>query len=138
MIFKPLITLIFIGTLTTQAFSQPPATENLALKGLVTDKETQTPLAYVSVGILNKPLGTVTDTTGWNKIDLESCHIKITDEFIVTVQWIESRMDKKEDPITILPVALTPFSKNCYARIASQDQWKRMAVNLSSYVTLEY
>ena len=76
--------------------------------------------------------------TGWNKIDLDPFHIRVNGGFIVTVQWIESRMDKKESPITILPVALTPFSKNCYVRIASQDKWKRMAVNLSSFVTLAY
>jgi hypothetical protein len=75
---------------------------------------------------------------GWTKIDLEPYNIKVNGEFIVTVQWIESRMDKKEKPITILPVAMTPFSKNCYARIASQDKWKRMGVNLSSFVTLAY
>ena len=76
--------------------------------------------------------------TGWTKIDLEQYNIQVHGGFIVTVQWIESRMDKKENPITILPVALTPFSKNCYVRIASQDKWKRMAVNLSSFVTLAY
>jgi CarboxypepD_reg-like domain len=292
MICKPLVTLILTVAVTTQVLSQRPITENLTLTGLVTDKEAHTPLAYVSVGILNKPLGTVTDTlghfiftigqenisdslqlsivgyftwrisvkdfvsagdktislfvktqrlrevtvtnsiqrpnteiigrqnvnklvqvsvhnkksadetigsemgmrfttnrknaiirdfnfyvsannfnfikfrvniysvkdnlpdsllynkqifatidsfkTGWTKIDLEPYHIKVNSEFIVTVQWIESRTDKKENPITILPVALTLFSKNCYARIASQDKWKRMAVNLSSYVTLAY
>src|SRR5450432_902573 len=64
MIFKPLITLIFILVATTQAFSQHPTNENLTLKGLVIDKETHAPLVYVSVGILNKPLGTVSDSTG--------------------------------------------------------------------------
>src|SRR5450631_250680 len=292
MICKPLVTLILIGTVSSQAFSQRPTAENFTLTGLVTDKETNAPLAYVSVGILNKPLGTVTDTlghfifnigqenisdslqlsivgfsalrisvkdfmssrdktislfvktqqlgevtvtnsiqrtnteiigrqavnkllqvsihnkttvdetigsemgmrfttnrknaiikdfnfyvsannfnfikfriniysvknnlpdtliydkqifatiesfkTGWTKIDLESYHIKVNGDFIATVQWIESRMDKKENPIAILPVAPTPFSKNCYVRIASQDKWKRMGVNLSSFVTLAY
>jgi len=45
-------------------------------------------------------------------------------------------MAKKENPVTILPVAATPFAKNCYVRIASQDKWKKMGVNLSSFVTL--
>jgi len=292
MIFKPLLALIFIWTVTTQTFAQNPTIENIALKGVVLDKETNIPLAYVSVGVLNKSQGTVTDTvghfsfnisqdnfidtlqisivgystfrisvkdfiarddkaikllitleqlaevtvtnsipktnteimgrqgtsklvqvsvhnkktveetigselgmryrtskknaiikdlnfyvsannfnfikfriniysvkddmpdtliykkqifatvndfkTGWSKIALEQYNIKIDGEFIVTIQWIESRMDKKENPITILPVAVTPFSKNCYARIASQDKWKRMGVNLSSFVTLAY
>lgn len=289
---KPLISLVSICVFAMQTFAQRSATENTAVQGVVLDKEYSTPLAYVSVGILNKPLGTVTDTaghfifnitqenltdtlqlsmvgyatfkisvkdyladyeksiglsvkvkqlaevtvtnsvqrknietigrqsvsglvrvsvhnkksadetvgsemgmryttteknaiirdfnfyisannfnfikfrvniysvknempdsllcdkqifatvgdfkTGWNKIDLESYHIRVNGEVIVTVQWIESRMDKWENPITILPVALTPFSKNCYVRIASQDKWKRMSVNLSSFVTIAY
>jgi hypothetical protein len=76
--------------------------------------------------------------TGWIKTDLESRQINVKDEFIITIQWIESRMDKKENPLTILPVAMTPFSKNCYVRIASQDKWKRMGMNLSCFVTVEY
>lgn len=76
--------------------------------------------------------------TGWTKVDLEPYNIRVPQDFIVTIQWIESRMDKKEDPITLIPVGKTFFSKNCYARIASQDKWKRIGMNLSSFVTLMY
>ncbi|HEY8780522.1 MAG TPA: carboxypeptidase-like regulatory domain-containing protein [Mucilaginibacter sp.] len=292
MIFKPLLTLILICTVAWPTFAQNSTAENVTLQGVVLDKETNTPLAYVSVGILNKPFGTVSDTVGhfifnigqenftdtlqvsivgysalkisvkdfmsgsdkaiklfvkveqlaevkitnstqrantemigredvsklvqisihnkktvdetigsemgmryttnrkkaiiknfnfyisannfnfikfrvnvyslkndlpdtlmynkqifatvdnfkigWNKVDLERYNIKVNGAFVVTVQWIESRMYKKENPITILPVSVTPFSKNCYVRIASQDKWKRMGVNLSSFVTLAY
>jgi hypothetical protein len=292
MIFKPFLILILICTVAWQTFAQGSAAENVTLKGIVLDKESNTPLAYVSVGILNKSFGTVSDTAGhfifnidqdnfadtiqvsmvgysamkipvkdfmsgsnktfklvvkveqlaevtitnsiqraysevigrehvsklvqvsvhnkksadetigsemgmryktnrknaiikdfnfyisannfnfikfrvnvysvkndmpdtlmynkqifatvdnfkigWNKIDVERYNIKADREFIVTVQWIESRMDKKENPITILPVAVTPLSKNCYVRIASQDKWKRMGVNLSSFITVAY
>lgn len=88
--------------------------------------------------ISNKQIFTTVDNfkTGWCKINLEPWHIRVSGDFIVTVQWIESRMDKKEKPVTILPVTLTLFSKNCYVRIASQDKWKKMGVNLSSYATL--
>ena len=291
-LFKPLLILIFIWTFGSKTFAQSSGTDNIILKGVVLDHENNLPLPYVSVGILNKPLGTICDTagrfvftitrenikdtlqlsivgystckisvgsflsdtdksiklyskfnqlaevtitnalqksdslevgrkavsrlvqvsvhnkksaeetigsemgmrytmnkknavirnfnfyisannfnfikfrvnvysvkddmpdtlicnkqlfatvenfkTGWNKIDLEAYHIKVNGEFIVTVQWIESRMEKKENPVTIVPVAYTPFSKNCYVRIASQDKWKRMSVNLSSYVTIAY
>ncbi len=58
---KPLLTLLLICSFACQTFAQQAPT---LLKGLVTDKETTTPLAYVSVGILNKPLGTVSDTAG--------------------------------------------------------------------------
>lgn len=290
--FKISLALIFILAFTIQTFAQSAATENIIIKGVVLDKETNAPLAYVSVGVLNKSQGTVCDTighfafkiaqenlidtlqisivgyttfrisvkdfmasnsmtiklsaevkqlaevtvissaprvnteaigrqkvsklvqvsvhnktsvdetvgsemgmkystnkknaivkdfnfyvsannfnfikfrvniysvkndmpdtlicdkqlfatindfkTGWTKIDLEQFNIKIKGEFIITIQWIESRMNKKENPITILPVAVTPFSKNCYTRIASQDKWKRMGINLSSFVTIAY
>ena len=90
--------------------------------------------------LYNKQIFSTVDNfkTGWIKVDLEDYNIKIKNEFIVTIQWIESRMDKKENPVTILPVAPAPFAKNCYLRIASQDKWKRMGVNLSSYVTVAY
>jgi hypothetical protein len=76
--------------------------------------------------------------TGWTKIDLEEYNLIVRDGVIVTVQWVESRMEKKERPVTIVPVAMTLFSKNCYVRIASQDKWKRMGMSLSSYVTVAY
>lgn len=76
--------------------------------------------------------------TGWTSIDLTPYHIQISGEFIITVQWVESRMEKKENPVTIVPVSLSLFSKNCYVRVASQDKWKKMGVNLSNYVTLAY
>lgn len=76
--------------------------------------------------------------TGWTNINLDQYNIRVNGEFIITVQWIEGRMDKKEAPLTVLPVAITPFSKNCYARIASQDKWKKMGVNLSNFVTIAY
>jgi hypothetical protein len=90
--------------------------------------------------ICNKQIFATLDNfkTGWTKIDLEKYNIKIIDEFVVTVQWIESRMDYKEKPITILPFAATPFSKNCFARIASQDKWIKKGMNLSNFITITY
>jgi hypothetical protein len=76
--------------------------------------------------------------TGWTKLDLEQYGIKVHHDFIITLQWVESKMEKKENPVTIVPVAITPFSKNCYVRIASQDKWKRMGMSMSNFVTLAY
>jgi hypothetical protein len=76
--------------------------------------------------------------TGWIKLDLEDFNITVNKDFIVTVQWVESKMDKQEKPITMVPVAMTPFSKNCYVRVASQDKWKKMGMSLSNFVTLAY
>jgi len=90
--------------------------------------------------INNKQIFTTLDDfkTGWVKIALEEYHLTVRNDIIITVQWVESRMDKKEKPVTIVPVEVTPFSKFCYARIASQDKWKRMGMRLSSYVTIAY
>jgi hypothetical protein len=76
--------------------------------------------------------------TGWIKIALEEYSLTVRNDIIITVQWVESRMDKKENPITIVPVEMSLFSKFCYVRIASQDKWKRMGIRLSSYVTIAY
>ena len=90
--------------------------------------------------IYNKQIFMTVDNfkTGWTKIDLANYNIKVNQDFIVTVQWVESRMDKKENPITMIPVTMSLFSKDCYARIASQDKWKKVGMNLSNYVTLTY
>lgn len=90
--------------------------------------------------IYNKQIFMTIDNfkTGWTKVNLEPYNIKVNQDFIVTVQWVEGRMDKKENPITMIPIAITLFSKNCYARIASQDKWKKVGINLSNFVTLTY
>jgi hypothetical protein len=90
--------------------------------------------------IYNKQIFVTVDNfkTGWTKIDLGKYNIRAASEFVVTVQWIESRMDKKENPITIVPFVVTPFSKNCFARIASQDKWLKKGMNLSNFVTIAY
>lgn len=76
--------------------------------------------------------------TGWIKLELKQYGIKANNDFIITIQWVESKMEKKENPITIVPIVMTLFSKNCYLRIASQDKWRRMGVSMSNFVTLAY
>jgi len=90
--------------------------------------------------IYNKQIFSTVDNfkTGWTKIDLGQYNIKIRKEFVVTIQWIESKMDKRENPITIVPFAVTPFSKNCFVRIASQDKWVKKGMSLSNFVTIAY
>ena len=61
---KPLMILIFISASAAHVIAQIPSTENISLYGKVLDKETNLPLAYVSVGVLNKSRGTVSDTIG--------------------------------------------------------------------------
>jgi hypothetical protein len=90
--------------------------------------------------IYNKQIFATLDQfkTGWTKIDMEEYKIKIKDDIIVTVQWIESKMNKIEKPVTIVPVAMALFSKNCYMRVASQDKWKKMGMTLSNFITIAY
>jgi uncharacterized protein YqkB len=76
--------------------------------------------------------------TGWIKTDLEDYHIKIKDKIIITAQWVECKMNRKERPVTMVPVAMSLFSKNCYVRVASQDKWKKMGMKLSNYITIAY
>ena len=76
--------------------------------------------------------------TGWISVDLEPYHINLPKDFIVSLQWVDSRMDHKEDPVTMIPVAVSLFSKNCYVRVAALDKWQKKAMNLSNYVTVMY
>jgi hypothetical protein len=73
--------------------------------------------------------------TGWNIFDLDSYNIRLKQDFIITLQWIECRMEKPERPITIVPVSLSN-AKTTYTRIASQDRWKRMGLSPSMYISL--
>ncbi len=75
--------------------------------------------------------------TGWIQVDLEPYNIKVKDDFIITIQWIESKTDNENKPVTMIPAAVS-FSKDTYVRIASQDKWKRMGIKLSYYVTVVY
>lgn len=75
--------------------------------------------------------------TGWIQLDLEPYNIKVDKDFIVTIQWIESKTDNKDKPVTMIPAAVS-FSKDTYVRIASQDKWKRMGLKLSYFVTVVY
>ncbi len=75
--------------------------------------------------------------TSWIKLNLKPFNIKVNHDFIITAQWVESKLDKKENPVTMVPAAVTPLSKNCYARIASQDKWKKMGIGLSNFCNIE-
>lgn len=50
--------------------------------------------------IYNKQIFMTVDNfkTGWTKVDLAPYNIKVNQDFIVTVQWVESRMEKRKTP----------------------------------------
>lgn len=64
-----LIAFFFIG-IPFLAFSQSSQLQtgvegvSVKLKGLIIEQETHIPLPYVNIGVLNKPIGTVSDTSG--------------------------------------------------------------------------
>jgi len=76
--------------------------------------------------------------TGWSRINLEEYGIHINGEVIVTLQWLEGITENNKNPTTIIPVAITPFSSNCYSRTASQDKWTKFDIKPSCYATIIY
>jgi len=64
---KPILTLIFAAIFAAPLAIFPqghtPA-NNARLTGTITDRDARLPLAYATIGILNKPVGTVADSLG--------------------------------------------------------------------------
>lgn len=89
--------------------------------------------------LYNRQIFYTTDSnkTGWCHVDLDALGIQVDGDFLISLQWVESKLENNLKPITMLPTTLS-FSKNCYVRIASQDKWKRMGIHLSNYATIEY
>ena len=55
-----MLLLIVVNISAANAFSQ----NTFLLKGTIVDEETNSPLVYASIGILNRPVGTISDTLG--------------------------------------------------------------------------
>ncbi|MEJ7682928.1 MAG: carboxypeptidase-like regulatory domain-containing protein [Segetibacter sp.] len=53
-----------LWTIPILAFSQNSTNDNIILKGVITEQESNLPLSYVSIGIIDKPVGTISDTSG--------------------------------------------------------------------------
>ena len=58
------IPILFALLFCQMTFSQSSIKREILVKGQIFEQEGNQPLAYVSVGILNKSLGTLTDTLG--------------------------------------------------------------------------
>jgi len=58
-----LILLIVVFSLNSLSQGLGPSLP-IELKGIIIDKETRNPVAYVSIGIQGKPLGTLADSAG--------------------------------------------------------------------------
>lgn len=75
--------------------------------------------------------------TGWVTIDLQPYHIMVASDFVVSLQWLESKIADSETPRIWIPGAVSPFGSTYY-RDASQDKWKKTLAKISCYVTLLY
>ena len=75
--------------------------------------------------------------TGWIKVDLESYLIRVNGDFVISLQWVDSKISVKEDPLALIPASISLFNTS-YFRLASQDKWRKFGARLSYYVSMEY
>jgi hypothetical protein len=78
-----LLAFFTIGAATPTISQNPaPQTEHqvnhILYKGLIKEQETNSPLAYVNIGLMNKPVGTVSDTSGAFSLPLLQEHLSDT------------------------------------------------------------
>lgn len=74
--------------------------------------------------------------TGWKSIDLKPYNIYLKeelDEFLVTLQWIESEKSKPDSKFFSIPASKSPFHK-VYYREKAMDSWKIQTGSLSMYL----
>ena len=73
--------------------------------------------------------------TGWSRIDLSPYHVRADREIAVCLQGVSYQPNTKGEAQLNVPVELS-LSDNSFFRQASQDKWKKKAMNLSYYVEL--
>ena len=75
------------------------------IMGIVLDNENDAPLPYVNIGILNKEIGTVTDTNGKFTLslneELENDTIRISSIGYKPVEFLTKNIKQKKQPISI-------------------------------------
>ncbi len=74
--------------------------------------------------------------TGWIEVDLSDYDIFTKNDFIATVQWIDSSADGKK---LGMPIRFPVFGKKHYYKFGSQAKWKRYKnMSISMTVGLAY
>ncbi len=74
--------------------------------------------------------------TGWIEVDLSTYNIFTNNDFIATIQWIDSSEDGKR---LALPIRFPVFGKKHYYKFGSQAKWKRYKnMSISMRVGLGY
>lgn len=75
--------------------------------------------------------------TGWIKVDLLPYNINISTDFMISLQWLDSRFTQDDLPKIWIPGTITPFN-DIFQRDASQDKWRKSKAKISYYTTLLY
>lgn len=76
------------------------------------------------------------EETGWKSIDLNPYNIYLEeelDEFLVTLQWVESKKSKAKSKFFAIPASKSPLHK-IYSRQKAMDEWKSQTGSLSMYL----
>jgi len=74
--------------------------------------------------------------TGWIEVDLSGYDIFTKNDFIATIQWIDSSTDGKR---LAMPIRFPVFGKKHYYKFGSQAKWKRYKnMSISMQVGLGY
>ncbi len=76
------------------------------------------------------------EKTGWQSIDLKPYDIYLkeeVDEFLVTLQWVESEKSESDSKFFAIPASKSPFHKT-YSRQKAMDNWKIQTGSLSMYL----
>ena len=73
---------------------------------------------------------------GWNSIDLNPYNIYLKqdlEEFVVTIQWVESKKENKKSKFFGIPASTSPFHK-IYYREKAMDDFESQTGSLSMYL----
>ena len=73
---------------------------------------------------------------GWKSIDLKPYNIYLkeeTEDFLVTIQWVESEKSNPKSKFFAIPASKSPFHK-IYFREKAMDNWKSQTGSLSMYL----
>lgn len=116
-----LLTIALLFVLTTVTYAQSGS-----LKGTTIDGRTLQPLPYVSIGIKNKPIGTVSDSTGRYSLSYTSMDVADVDTILfsavgyhsVKLTWRTFLNTEKTIKLTELPQTLETVNIKTQAREA--------------------
>ncbi len=86
---KPILLLLLCSILTIYkpCFSQNITTNNILLKATIKAKTTNQPLPYASIGVLNKPIGTIADSTGNFNLTIPNENLNDTLQISMVGYW---------------------------------------------------